>query len=68
MAMFDLAANLPTTSWLMVSTFPDHHGYGSSIPAIRCGITSWFRDVSPHVTYSGIANLYHPLLSTLVFA
>lgn len=37
----------------MVSSISNHHCYGPSLPATRCGITSWFTNVSSNVPYTG---------------
>ncbi|KAF7119599.1 hypothetical protein RHSIM_Rhsim13G0117800 [Rhododendron simsii] len=45
-------ANMPTTSWFMVSSISNHHCYGP-LPVTRCGITSWITNVSSNVPYTG---------------
>ena len=47
------SANMPTTSWFMVSSISYHYCYGSSLSAIGCCITSWFPNVSSNVPHTG---------------
>lgn len=53
MWILKFSANMPTTSCFVVSSISNYYCHSSSIPAIRCGFTSWCSCFSPDAPYTG---------------